>query len=242
MIDNKRLLDIIGDLHAIINGFMLERPEDNDRSNQAYELLIEARRILKSGQIPEYESWQAISVLDDIACLHRYFSKPEYYRLNPFDDLTYKQGARHCEHVLDTFNAIREKIEKQKTHIEAIETKLSEKELAYDELIHALLKTDAGQAYARDNDVANNFLSHVDAIILIQSIQHQLQQYAVIDDLPFGATEPDHEVSKLQRRIAELEIQLNSTRSYYLSFCHICFYFRKYKVAEIQQNISGGVK
>ncbi|RQM39141.1 hypothetical protein [Erwinia psidii] len=129
-----------------------------------------------------------------------------------------------------------------KNECNQLQNKLSEKEMAYDEIAQALLNTEIGKAHNRSNTEHPDILSHIDAVIIIQSLEQELQHYAVLDEIPFGAAVPNSEICELQQCIAELEMQLDFERSHKSDLQLACISFCAGITAEIQREIIGGVK
>lgn len=148
----------------------------------------------------------------------------------------------HCNNVRRAILSMDLCVSKLKTKCENLQSKLSEKELAYDEITQALLNTEFGRQHHRNNTVAPDILSHIDAAIIISDLDKVAREAAALDEIPFGATEPDHEVSVLQRRVAELEMQLDFERSHKSDLQLACLNFCAGITADIQKDLIGGEK
>lgn len=165
--------------------------------------------------------------LDNLEKIHHHFdtSSDSYIVVGP-EPILNSEGVAYCASARNAIFEMDRQINLQKYENESLKNKLSEKELAYDEIVQALLNTEIGKAHNRNNTKHPDILSHIDAVIIIQTMEQALQQCAVINEIPSGPCEPDEEICALRQRVAELELQLDlagaehrALQKHILDFC-----------------------
>lgn len=109
----------------------------------------------------------------------------------------------HLEHITMTLLECAREISELKTD-------LDESAENYDRLVSALLATDEPRAFGVQDLRPASAISIDEALKFIEAMNLKLREYQVLDDIPFGEVIPNAEMIEMQKRIVDLEIQLET--------------------------------